>query len=94
MRTVSIDINVDVDIDDFLSSMGDYDRKYLMETLKEEGYIPENINISNDGSISQENNTISDTIFNNSLLSLMDKGWRLTKEDEETIIKIANKYDV
>lgn len=87
MRTVSV--SVDVEIDDFLYELSNNDRRYLMECLKEEGYIPEDFKIEPDGTLNQG----TDSTLDRHLKSLLGKEWKLTKEEEETIINIAKKYD-
>jgi hypothetical protein len=67
---------IEVDVDDFLSACSSSEIKELVQALKEEGHLDEG-ELDND--------------FDIALRKLAGNSWRLTKEDEETILKIANK---
>jgi hypothetical protein len=67
---------IEVDVDDFLSACSDSEKKELVQALKDDGYF-------NEGDL--------DNDFDIALRKLVGNSWRLTKEDEETILKIANK---
>jgi replication initiation and membrane attachment protein DnaB len=67
---------IEVDVDDFLSACSDSEIKELVQALKDDGHLDEGDD-SND--------------FDIALRKLAGNSWRLTKEDEETILKIANK---
>jgi hypothetical protein len=67
---------IEVDVDDFLSACSDSEKKELVQALKDDGYL-------NEGEL--------DNDFNIALRKLVGNSWRLSKEDEETILKIANK---
>jgi replication initiation and membrane attachment protein DnaB len=67
---------IEVDVDDFLSACSDSEKKELVQALKDDGYFNED-DLDND--------------FDIALRKLVGNSWRLTKEDEETILKIANK---
>ena len=67
---------IEVDVDDFLSACSDSEIKELVQALKDDGHLDEG-ELDND--------------FDIALRKLAGNSWRLTKEDEETILKIANK---
>jgi len=67
---------IEVDVDDFLSACSDSEKKELVQALKDDGYL-------NEGDL--------DNDFDIALRKLVGNSWRLSKEDEETILKIANK---
>ncbi len=67
---------IEVDVDDFLSACSDSEIKELVQALKDDGHLDEG-ELDND--------------FDIALRKLVGNSWRLTKEDEETILKIANK---
>ena len=67
---------IEVDIDDFLSACSDSEIKELVQALKDDGYLDEG-DLDND--------------FDIAIRKLSGNSWRLSKEDEETILKIANK---
>jgi hypothetical protein len=67
---------IEVDVDDFLSACSSSEIKELVQALKDDGHLDEG-DLDND--------------FDIALRKLAGNSWRLTKEDEETILKIANK---
>jgi replication initiation and membrane attachment protein DnaB len=67
---------IEVDVDDFLSACSDSEIKELVQALKDDGHLDEG----------EDNND-----FDIALRKLAGNGWRLTKEDEETILRISNK---
>jgi len=67
---------IEVDVDDFLSACSDSEKKELVQALKDDGYF-------NEGDLDNE--------FDIALRKLVGNSWRLSKEDEETILKISNK---
>jgi hypothetical protein len=67
---------IEVDIDDFLSACSDSEIKELVQALKDDGHLDEG-DFDND--------------FDIAIRKLSGNSWRLSKEDEETILKIASK---
>ena len=67
---------IEVDVDDFLSACSNSEIKELVQALKDDGHLDEG----------EDNND-----FDIALRKLAGNSWRLTKEDEETILKIASK---
>ena len=67
---------IEVDVDDFLSACSDSEIKELVQALKDDGHLDEG-DFDND--------------FDIAIRKLSGNSWRLSKEDEETILKIANK---
>jgi hypothetical protein len=67
---------IEIEVDDFLSACSDSEKKELVQALKDDGYF-------NEGDLDNE--------FDIALRKLVGNSWRLSKEDEETILKISNK---
>jgi hypothetical protein len=67
---------IEVDVDDFLSACSSSEIKELVQALKDDGHLDEG-ELNND--------------FDIAIRKLSGNSWRLSKEDEETILKIANK---
>lgn len=74
-------INIDIDIDDIINNMGSYDKQMMVDELYEEGYIAKKD--------SSEKN--DDNEWNEQVNKLFNNKWRLSPEDEETILRITNK---
>jgi len=66
---------IEVDVDDFLSACSDSEIKELVQALKDDGHLDEG----------------DDNDFDIAVRKLLGNAWKLSKEDEETILKIANK---
>jgi hypothetical protein len=78
-------ISVDVDIDDVLWGMSSYEKQKLADELYEDGYVPKQIK----GTLADSDYNYSD--FDDQVKKLVGNSWRLSKEDEETILRITNK---
>lgn len=99
---MSINVNVDIDIDD-IWSMGKYDmEKFLSELLEEmdSESIRMSINRLKDenkknicvGLVNTNNTTLCEDDFNDCLAKLSASYLSLKKEDQEIIEAIAKKY--
>lgn len=73
--------SIDIDIDDILYSMMSYEKQELADALYEAGYVAKKD--------TSEINT--DNEWNEEVNKLFNNKWKLSKEDEETILKITNK---
>ena len=77
--------SIDIDIDDIIYGMMDYEKQELADQLYEDGYVPKQIQ----GTLADPDYNHSD--FDDQVKKLVGNSWRLSKEDEETILKITNK---
>lgn len=75
-------ISLDVDIDDVISSMSSYDKQQMVDELYEDGYVAKQVKQVIDEDLDD---------WDEAILKLKGNKWRLTKEDEETILRITNK---
>jgi hypothetical protein len=73
--------SIDIDIDDILYSMSSCEKQQLADELYEDGYLAKKDDA--DKSTDDEWNEQVNKLFNNK--------WRLSKEDEETILQITKK---
>ena len=76
--------SIDIDIDDILWGMSDREKQELVDDLYEDGYIAK----KDDAEKSFDNE------WNDEVNKLFNNKWRLSKEDEETILKITKKLIV
>ena len=76
--------SIEFDIDDILNSMMGYEKQELADELYEAGYAPTQL----EHYIPSKE---PETYFDTEVLKLVGNAWKLSKEDEETILKIANK---
>jgi hypothetical protein len=82
-------INVDVDIDDILWNMSDSERQQLVDDLYDDGFVPEQVKaISDREELIQLGGSMD---FDAQVYKLIGNSWRLSREDEDLILKIANK---
>lgn len=75
--------SIDIDIDDFISECNSREIKDLIEFLVEDGYLPE--------SILTDTPKIENTYWNQEVQKLTDNQWKLSVEDEQTILNITKK---
>lgn len=75
--------SIDIEIDDIISGMTSYEKQELADELYDDGYCPSQIGEHPDDIPTDE--------FDKEVSKLIGNAWRLTKEDEETILRIANK---
>ena len=78
--------SIDIDIDDILWSMSSYEKQQLSDELYEDGYIPKQLQ-----HLDPENQSANSLEFDGQVQKLIGNSWRLSKEDEETILRITNK---
>jgi hypothetical protein len=79
--------DVDIDPSEFLSACSSREKEELIDELIEDGYISKTcrVNVS-------YNYSVSESLFEEALQKLHGKWNMLTKEEEEAIIKIANRF--
>ena len=78
-------ISIDVSIDDMLWGMSDYDKQELVDELYDEGFVAKSdprYELDEDGNFNE---------FDAEVKKLIGNSWRLSKEDEKTILKITSK---
>lgn len=75
-------INIDIDIDDIISSMGSYDKQQMVDDLYDDGYVAKQVKQVIDEELDD---------WDEAILKFKGNKWRLSKEDEETILRITNK---
>jgi hypothetical protein len=72
---------IDIEIDDILYGMSSWEKQELVDELYNDGYVAKKD--------TSERNT--DNEWNEQVDKLFNNKWRLSKEDEETILRITNK---
>lgn len=75
-------ISLDIDIDDIISSMRDYDKQKMVDELYEDGYCPKELTKKVES---------TDIDWDMQVDKLIGNRWKLSSEDEETILRITNK---
>jgi hypothetical protein len=76
--------SIDIEIDEILYSMSSWEKQELADELYDDGYVPKQM-----GGVHPDDALIGE--FDTEVTKLIGNSWRLTKEDEETILRIANK---
>lgn len=74
--------SIDIDIDDILYSMMSYEKQQLADELYDDGYCPKQVKEVMDEDSDE---------WDEQIKKLKGNKWKLSKEDEETILKITNK---
>ena len=79
--------DIDIDVDEFLSSCDRSEIDEIITALIDDGYISKS-------AIKKNNNGLcpAEQIYEDKLTKLHGVWTRLSKEDEETIVKIADKF--
>ena len=73
--------SIDIDIDDIISGMLSYEKQELADEIYAAGYVAKKD--TSERNLDDEWNEQINKLFNNK--------WKLSKEDEETILRITNK---
>jgi hypothetical protein len=76
--------SIDIEIDDILDGMTSWEKQELADELYEEGYVPTQM-----GQVHPDDAPAGE--FDTEVTKLIGNSWRLTKEDEKTILRITNK---
>lgn len=76
--------SIDFDIDDILYSLSSWEKQELADELYDDGYVPKQM----DGIHPDD---VPTGEFDKEVHKLIGNSWRLTKEDEEIILRITNK---
>ena len=77
--------SIDIDLDDILWGLSSYEKQELVDDLYDDGFVAK----KDSRSELDEDGNIDD--FDAAVRKLIGNKWRLTSEDEETILKITNK---
>jgi hypothetical protein len=77
-------ISIDVDIDEVLWGLSSHEKQKLVDELYEDGYVPKQL-----GGIHPDEGYDND--FDEQVAKLIGNKWKLSNEDEQTILQIANK---
>ena len=76
--------NIDIDIDDIIYGLDRFEKQSLVDELYDDGYVPKQLK----GTLADDEDADD---WDEQVKKLRGNKWRLSKEDEETILKIANK---
>lgn len=76
--------SIDIEIDDIMYSLSSYEKQELADELYDNGYLPKQLK----GTLADDEDTDD---WDEQVKKLRGNKWRLSKEDEETILKITNK---
>lgn len=78
-------VDVDVSVSDFLEECSSWEIREVVEWLRENGDLDEFVTTPKDSNPQDE-------IFNEGLKNLIDNRFKLTTEEEELIMDIAEKH--
>lgn len=77
-------ISIDVSINDIIWGMSDYDKQELVNSLYDDGFVPEQM-----GGVHPDD--LPTGQFDREVSKLIGNSWRLSNDDEATILRITNK---
>ena len=75
--------SIDIEIDDIMYGLSSYEKQELADELYDAGYCPKQIGNHPDDETGDD--------WDEQVKKLLGNKWRLTTEDEETILRITNK---
>lgn len=78
--------DIDIDVDEFISSCSSSEIQELIECLVEGGYI------NRDRIIPERGMSVGETFYVEAIEKLADKYHMLTQEEEELIIKLSKRF--
>lgn len=84
MASIYTHVDVDVDIDEFLEVCTSSEIREVIEWLRHNGEL------TDDDIVNDSNQNANDEIFNEAVLKLVGNRFKLTVEQEEAIMNIAN----
>ena len=87
MYGVEVDVDVDIDVDDFLDDCSDRDIKNVIEWLKDNDHLEDNIIIPGNTT-----DNILDIEYKRAISKLYNKRINLSLEEEQFLINLANKF--
>jgi hypothetical protein len=76
--------NIDIDIDDIIYGLDGFEKQSLVDELYDDGYVPKQLK----GTLADDEDADD---WDEQVKKLKGNKWRLSKEDEEIILKITNK---
>jgi hypothetical protein len=76
--------SIDIEIDDILYSLSSYEKQELADELYDDGYVPKQM-----GGVHPDDAPTGE--FDKEVTKLIGNSWRLTSEDEQTILRITSK---
>jgi hypothetical protein len=83
-----VSVTIDIDINDFLDRCDSSEKEELIDALIEDGYIKKNCRVEYE----DQSYSISESFYQQALDKLNGKWNMLTQEEEQIILKIANRF--
>ena len=77
--------DLDIEVDEFLDDCDSNEIQEVIQWLKDSDYLPQNV------ATSESQQSFQDEEFDGALMNLVGKRFRLSTEDEKTIMAISNK---
>ena len=74
--------SIDIEIDEIIYAMTSWEKQELADELYDAGYVPTDL---------EKKQSKSDDDWDEAVEKLKGNKWRLSKEDEEIILKITSK---
>ena len=76
--------SIDIDVDDIIYGLDRFEKQELADELYDDGYVPKQLK----GTLADDEDSDE---WDEQVRKLKGNKWRLSKEDEETILRITNK---
>lgn len=92
-------LSINIGIEEIVGFLGTQDRKLLLKSLQENGFIPRECSINRQGVVELPNQSKTESRaekplseFDSAVGKLVGNSWRISKEDEDFIIGISQKF--
>jgi hypothetical protein len=83
-----VEVNIDIDVDDFLDRCDSSEKEELIDALIEDGYLIKNCR----NNFTDHGRSVPESMYVQAIEKLRDKWNMLTQEEEQIILKIANRF--
>lgn len=77
--------DLDIEVDEFLDDCSSSEIQEVIQWLKDSDYLPQNV------ATSESQQSFQDAEFDEALMNLVGKRFKLSLEDEKSIMTISNK---
>lgn len=82
-KSASVDVEIDVSVEDFYYEMNDHEREEMAKLLKEDGFLSQDLNAPS-GRVSWK--------FDEAILKLKRSYYSLSNQEVEQIIHLAKRF--
>jgi hypothetical protein len=83
-----VEVNIDIEVDDFLNKCSSSETEELIDALIEDGYLIKNCR----NNFTDHDRSVPESMYVQAIDKLREKWNSLTSEEEQSILKIASRF--